>query len=681
MKDFTVALVGNPNCGKTSLFNALTGESERVGNYSGVTVQVAQGQSCVGGVRLNLLDLPGSYSLVPSSPDEAVTVDFLNSGKADLIVVVLDAGNLERNLYLLLQVLEMGTPVVCALNMVDEVRQRGLTTYPRAIEATLGIPVVETVGSRGGGLHRLRSTMVDAVVRKQVASPRKFQPDVESFLEAQLSRWGGAEEGDQARITLIRRLEAGLEEGDALFSAVKAAFSAPIEVVLAGQRYELARKLAGDTLQGVDKGTSSLTERLDRLTMHPLLGLPIFLAVIYMVFWMTFRLGEVPMHWMEEGLSWLQSSIHGAWPAGSPDWLRSVLVDGALGGVGGVLVFLPNLLILFFALSLMEFTGYMARATFLMDGLMQRVGLQGRSFVPMVLGLGCSVPAIMAARSIEDERDRLATILAIPLVPCGARLPIFLLLIPAFFPVQVRGLMLFLVYLTGMATAIGVAFFLRKRLFAGESPTSVLEVPPYRRPRLRSVFRYTWFNGWLYLRKAGTVILVFSVVFWVLANYPKPSAEEARESQRVCLEAGATEDLDGCVASQSMEHSALGMAGQFLVPVFRPLGFDWRISTSVLGSLGAKEVFVAQMAVLFSMETAGGDRELTEVLRGRYSVATGSAVLFFMLLTFPCLSTLAVTWRETGRRRYALLQFALLFSVAWVVAASVYQIVAWVWPI
>jgi len=419
-----------------------------------------------------------------------------------------------------------------------------------------------------------------------------------------------------------------------------------------------------------------VSEAVDSVLVHRVLGLPMFAAVMFAIFWMTFTLGEAPMHWIELGVSALRRAISGMWPAGVKSPLRSLLVDGVIGGVGGVLVFLPNIILLFFGLAFLEDTGYMARAAFLMDRVMHRFGLHGKSFLPMLTGFGCSIPGIMATRTIENERDRLATMLVLPLMSCGARLPIWMLLIPAFFPPAWRAPMLSLIYATGVAGALTLALVLRRTVLRGEDAPFVMELPPYRLPTLKAVLLKMWERSWLYLRKAGTVILGISILMWFITAYPKPESYQVDGDIAAGRVHGLSpEEIKARRASEDLRFSIAGRIGTALEPVVRPLGFDWKVATAMIGAFAAKEVFVAQMGIVYSLgEVNEGSESLRHALRRDYSPLVGLSMMLFLLIGMPCMATFAVTGRESGSMRWALLQFCGLTAIAYLVALVVFQV-------
>jgi len=638
----TVLLVGNPNSGKTSLFNALTGSRQRVGNYPGVTVERREGHWIHQGRIVTVRDLPGTYSLSSYSPEEAVASEELLAGDHDAVVVVADATVLRRSLVFLLQVLRLGKPVVFCLNMADEARRAGQRVDTAELARLLGVPVVETAAHRAQGVAELKAA-VAAAPQRGPASPA---PEIAALIDGQPA------------------VEPRRDDADASTGRLKA-FGAAADLLI-----------RRTVIQGSRPDHRRPSQRIDAVVAHKVWGMPIFLAVMYAVFWLTFTLGEAPMGWIESGVGRLGALVTAAWP-GSPDSpLLSLLVDGIIAGVGGVLVFLPNIVLLFLGLSILEDTGYLARAAYIMDRLLSRVGLHGKSFLPLVTGFGCSIPGIMATRTIENERDRLATILVLPLMSCGARLPIWLLLIPALFPPTWRTPALWGVYLGGILLAMALSLLLRGTLLRGEPTPFLLELPPYRIPTLRSLLLRMWDRSVQYLRKAGTVILAISVVLWVLTAYPKPDAYRVDAD----LDAGAgipAEEVAGLRAAEDLKNSAVGRLGRWLEPAFRPLGFDWRLVTATLGAFAAKEVFVSQMSIVYALGDDGDPGELGAQLRRHYDPRVGVSLIVFLLVGTPCMATVAVTRRETGGWRWGLLQFGGLTALAYLLAWLAYAAGGW----
>lgn len=652
---YTLALAGNPNSGKTTLFNRLTGSRQKVGNYPGATVESKNGICRTDAGDVLVVDLPGAYSFTTGSPEESVTRDFLLTSPPDVVVQVVDATVLERHLYLTVQLRELGVPLVLALNMVDLARKRGLSMDVQVLSQRLGVPVVEIAASSGEGVTSLLQQVHSVAGRER---PAPFVLPLDSELEALVSEAESALRNRMPpecppRWAALQWLEKGgarfwMPDEEMPASLREASGRLDVAAAIAGVRYAEVSRLVEGAVEQIVPHRVDRTERLDAILTHRFLGIPIFLLAMLVVFVLTFELGRLPVEALEAGFGWVRVLVGNLLPAGS--LLRSALLDGVLAGIGGVVVFLPNILILFMAISLLEDSGYLPRAAFLMDRAMNKVGLHGKSFIPMLLGFGCSVPAIMATRTIESRRDRLATMLIVPLMSCGARLPIYALVIPAFFPSRWQGPMLWLIYLTGVLLALGVARLLRATLFKGDTTPFILELPPYRIPTIRSVLLHMMEQTRQYLRKVGTVILGISLVMWAMASLPRrASGERLTEAQR-------------------LERSLAGQVGKAMEPALAPLGFDWRIGTALLGAVGAKEAFVSQLAIVFSTGGEAGGSALRQELRKHYPPRVGVGVLLFCLIAAPCMGTLAATRRESGSWRWALLQWGGLTMLGYLAA-------------
>jgi len=676
-----VALAGNPNVGKTTLFNRLTGSRHRVANYPGTTVETREGRLRRGPADIVLVDLPGTYALMGHSDEERVARTALMEQRPDLVVQVLDASNLERNLYLTMQLFEAGLPVVLALNMTDAAAEHGIAVDPAALEAELGVPVVPTVGHRGRGIAELAAAIRAALDRPQ--PPRGRPPELDAPLERavtylmETARTSLHPVGspDAARWTALDLLEHGSAALGAapyerdLAEAVERACrqvatetGEPASARIAAARYRRIAEICARAVRRCAAVPLTRSDRIDRVLAHPVWGVPVFLVVMYVMFTAVFRLGDPPMRWLEARFEQAAAAIHAVWPDGHWTWLESLLVDGVVAGVGGVLSFVPNILLLFAAIALLEDSGYLARAALLSDRIMRRIGLHGRSFIPLLIGFGCTVPAILATRTLETRRDRLTTMLILPLISCGARLPIYSLLIPAFFRPALRAPILFGLYLTGIVLAILAALVLRRTVLRGEPEPLLLELPPYRRPSLRGVLGHMLDRGWMYVRKAGTVILAISIGLWALTRFPR-------------LPADAAAGLDPAEArAAELAYSAAGRIGRALEPVLRPMGFDWRIGTAMIGAFAAKEVFVAQLGIVFAVADEEDVTPLRERLQATYPARTGLCMMLFMLIGTPCMATVAVTRRESGSWRWAALQFGGLTALAWLLTTAVNQL-------
>ncbi len=704
-----VALAGQPNAGKTVLFNRLTGSRSNVANYPGVTVERRQGSYRHAERTFEVLDLPGIYSLSSFSPEERVAQDELLGAPPDVVVAVVDSTTLNRSLILLAQLMLIQRNLILCLNMTDEARRAGLRIDTARMGRLLGMPIVETIGHRGTGVAAL-SRAIAAAADEASEEPKlvlgePLDPvlaDLAALVQAAAipagqSRWFALKAlmGDGYATALL----AGA--GPRGTAALAAAADARIRLEAATGRdiaLVVSQALAGFvdglldevTLRNPRPDARARSDKLDAVLAHRWLGLPVFGGVMYLLFWMTFSVGTLPMEWLEGAFGALGGWVAGLWPAGSESALRSLLVDGIIGGVGGVLVFLPNILLLFFGLALLEDTGYMARAAHLVDNAMHRFGLHGKSFLPLVTGFGCSIPGIMAARTLENERDRLITILVLPLMSCGARLPIWLLLVPAFFPATWQAPALWLIYALGIGLALLLALALRKTLFAGQEAPFVMELPPYRAPTLGAIAAKMRERAWLYVRKAGTIILAISVLMWFISAYPKADSTEidrriaagqvvVSQDPAAVVPAGvevlSPGQADKRRAAQALEHSLAGRLGRTLATIFEPLGFDWRLSTALVGAFAAKEVFVAQMGIVTSL---GGDESnaagLRETLARDYSPLTAICLIIFLLVGTPCMATVAITRREAGGWKWALFQFGGLTAVAYALSLLTYQV-------
>ncbi|MBW2458654.1 MAG: ferrous iron transport protein B [Deltaproteobacteria bacterium] len=729
-KPLQVALAGNPNAGKTSIFNALTGAHQHVGNYPGVTVEKRTGKVTVGGKDAALLDLPGTYSLSSYSPEERIAERELLGGDLDVVVVVADSTSLKRSLVLLSHVMQIGVRVVLCLNMADEAKLAGQQLDLDQMRALLGVPVVETVGHRGAGMDDLREAIAEAAAAEPAGSRLVLGERLDRAVAAVSEHLGDGPFPAGSHPWIATRLLVGdeaiaeqldnhseqaaqaLAEADRQRELIEAETGRDIRLFVTERSFGFIDGMLREvTRRAASANARAASDRVDSVLVHRVLGLPIFAVAMYGVFWLTFTAGEVPMGWLERGFGALALWVDGLWPAGSESVLRSLLVDGVIGGVGGVIVFLPNILLLFFGLALLEDTGYMARAAFLMDRVMHRFGLHGKSFLPMVTGFGCTIPGIMATRTLENERDRLTTMLVLPLMSCGARLPIYLLLVPAFFPLSWRAPMLWLIYAIGIVLAFLLALLLRRSLLKGDDAPFVMELPPYRLPTLRGLATKMAERGWLYVRKAGTIILALAIVMWAATAFPKvdrhqvdadaaagrvvivavQAPADAEPAAQAELEAAAiaaaratappgtevigAREADGRRAAEALRHSVAGRVGATMEPVIRPLGFDWKIGVGIIGALAAKEVFVAQMGIVYSLgEMDDASPELRTQLGQDYSPLTGFALILFLLIAAPCMATVALTRRESGSWKWAALQFGGLTAVAYLAALVVFQV-------
>ncbi len=690
------ALVGNPNCGKSTLFNALTGLKQKVGNYPGVTVERKVGTAYTQhGQPLTLIDLPGAYSLAARSPDEAVTRDVLLGRRTDTptpdrIICIADATNLERNLYLVHQILDLGRPVVLVLNMMDLAAQAGLTVRADRLSRELGIPVIPCEAAHGKGLIELKL----ALSRPDLPLPRHAW-DVPAALASAVAELQASLMANDAKAPLVARAEALLllTDNDPVRVAGSTAHShATTQIletwkkrwaatstdwsgVLVAARYDAIGRLAQEAIVPPSEGSAHLgssalqtSDRIDAVVTHPVWGWAIFAAIMATMFFGIFTLASIPMGWIESLVAALSGQVSGLLPPGE---FHDLVLDGALAGVEGVIIFLPQILILFFFIGLLESTGYMARAAFIMDRVMSRVGLNGKSFIPLLSSYACAIPGIMAARTIEEPKDRLVTILVAPFMSCSARLPVYLLLIAALVganevPVGTQVGLMLLMYALGTGGAFFFAWLFKKTLLHGAPPLMIMELPPYRLPRVRDVLFQMAERGWIFVKRAGTVILALSVVLWFLANYPKPPADRP--------------------AADPLAYSYAGRAGHILEPAIAPLGFDWRIGIGLIQSFAAREVFNSSMSVIFSVEETDDEDASRAQLRDALHAATrpdGSPLftplvclnlMVFYVFAMQCISTIAVVKRETGGWKWPLFQLAYMTGTAWLACLVIYQV-------
>jgi ferrous iron transport protein B len=680
MKRIKVALAGNPNSGKTTIFNMLTGARQRVANYPGVTVEIKEGKCTHGDYEMNFVDLPGTYSLAAYSEEELIARNFITERKCDVVVHVIDSSNIERNLYLTTQLLEMNVPLVLVFNMADIAKQKGLIFDTEKLSMLLHAPIVSTVGRKEKG----RSELLEAIAKTASAEHQdtsqlvRYGQDIENELsrietlldnerglaEKYGKRWIAVKlmEQDEEIISKITNDDLKKAAGESV-ARIEAIYKDRPDIVIADRRYGFISGACSETIKITVEARHNISDSIDAVVIHRMFGLPIFLLLMYVVFFLTFKLGEYPM----AGLEWLFDSAAGwlaaVWPEGHLLWLESLLIDGIIAGVGGVIVFLPNILLLFLGIAFLEDTGYMARAAFIMDRIMHKMGLHGKSFIPMLIGFGCSVPAIMATRILENRRNRLTTIMVIPLMSCGAKLTIYALIIPAFFPAYMQGPMLWIIYIIGIVLAVIAARLLRNTLFRGETMPFVMELPPYRLPTSRALAIHMWQRAWLYLKKAGTIILAIAVILWALSSYPKPAAES--------LEGMTTEQI----GQAELEHSVIGRFGKAIEPALKPLGFDWKIGTALIGATAAKEVFVSQLGIVYSVGDAEEDSAtLGDKLKKAYTPLTGFCVMLFCLIYAPCVATLAITRVETQSWRWPILQFTYLTALAYILTLFAYQV-------
>jgi ferrous iron transport protein B len=677
-KQYTIAIAGNPNSGKTTLFNNITGAHQHVGNYPGVTVDKKEGTREYKGISINFVDLPGTYSLTAYSIEEVVSRNFILNEKPDLIIDVIDASNLERNLYLYTQLIELDVPIMLAFNMADVAKARGLKLDLELLSSLLGAPIVETVGNKNKGTETLLEKALEFINSDDKPSPpdilfgRYIEGAITSIIK-ELKEHTTNTEKKKLRWIAIKLLEKDTEisekiDNQIIHETVQAEqkhiefmLGDTVEMLIADHRYGFISGAYHETARATIETRHTNSDRIDEIVLHRVWGVPIFLGLMYLLFWLTFTVGTPPMEWLDALFNWFGHTLAQAWSPSVMPALRDLIINGIIAGVGGVLIFIPNIFLLFMAIAMLEDSGYMARTAFIMDNLMHRIGLHGKSFIPLLTGFGCTVPAIMATRTLESRRDRLTTMFILPLISCGARLPIYALIIPAFFPQPWRAPILWSIYISGILLAILLAKILRKSLLKGDSVPFVMELPPYRMPTLKGLFLHTWEKAWLYIKKAGTVILGISIILWVLTTYPKitPDPSLSPAEQRAV----------------QLSSTTAGQIGKAMEPAIKPLGFDWKIGTAMIGAFAAKEVFVAQLGIVYSVgEADENSRPLREKLANTYSPLVGICIMVFMLIATPCVATIAATHRESGSWRWALFQLGGLTALAYVITLIIYQV-------
>ncbi|MEW4456334.1 ferrous iron transport protein B [Bremerella sp. JC817] len=724
----TVALVGNPNTGKSTLFNGLSGIRQKTGNYPGVTVEKKHGTFNHHRQKVNLIDLPGTYSLAPRSPDEMVTVDVLlgrqaNEIKPNAVLVIVDASNLERNLYIVSQVKELGLPTIVALNMGDIAADRGITVDAAKLQERLGLPVVVTQANRRGGLEQLRETIISLLEKPATAAdspfPAEFREKVDQ-LHAQL----GKVSPDTPRYLAERLLldttgyleKEMLGGGQDLHNWIVEARQSlaqhgqPIPAIEAISRYKWVQQVLEGVVTREANRRVTLSDRIDKVLTNRIAGTVFFVVIMTLMFQAVFS--DLVAGNLMDGIEWIFEQVAGVVDANLADGaLKSLLIDGVIAGVGGVLVFLPQICILFFFIAILEDCGYLARAAYLMDRLFSKIGLSGKSFIPLLSSFACAIPGIMAARVIENRRDRLITILVAPLMSCSARMPVYILLTAAFIPdesylfglISLQTLVMLSMYILGILAAVGVAFTLRKTILPGETPPFVMELPSYKFPSISGVLSVMVEKAWAFVRRAGTLIFAMTVIVWALSYFPRdekaavaPFADEvvqlnadletANEKEAIAIEERLSE-IQNEVDGELLRHSFLGMAGHWIEPAVRPLGWDWRIGSAAIASFPAREVIISTMGVLYNL---GGDEDeesqpLRETIKSAkwadteenvFNIPVALSIMVFFALCAQCAATLAVIKRETNSWRWPIFTFVYMTVLAYVGALVTYQVSA-----
>ncbi|MBI5216689.1 MAG: ferrous iron transport protein B [Ignavibacteriae bacterium] len=684
-----IAIIGNPNAGKTTLFNALTGLRQKVANYPGVTVEKKSGTlSLPDETEAVLLDLPGTYSLTANSPDEKIATDVLLQKiegivSPSLIICVVDASNVERNLYLVTQIIDYGFPIVIALNMMDVAEKQGISIDVNKLSSALGVPVIPTVASKGIGLNELKNVVIRKIEVslkvRQWKLPQVVREECDELKELlqQKHHFHDALAFHEA-ITLLTSPEALHEHEDRfdpeIIEHVKGDYKKlgglgfDTQLVFVESRYELIQRICNEAVKRNAQTPQRLSDKIDKILTHNVWGFLFFLLVMLLMFQTIFSWASYPMDWISSGVDGIGAMITNIIPPGD---LQDLLVNGAVAGVGAVVTFLPQIALLFLFIGFLEDTGYMARAAFVMDRMMGKVGLHGKSFIPLLSSFACAIPGIMATRTIENKNDRLATMLVAPLMSCSARLPVYTLLIAAFIPKQtvlgifsLPGLTLVSMYLLGVVMALSVAWLFKKTLLKGKSSPFIMELPPYKVPSLKNILIQMWERAWHFLQRAGTIILGVSIILWFLATYPK--TEYGTPTER-------------------LEKSFAGQAGHLIEPLIKPLGFDWKIGVGIVTSLLQREVFVSTMGTLYNVNTSDDSETVSLQTRMQndtnpetglptFTALTAICVMVYYVLAMQCFSTIAVVRRESGSWKWATLQFGYMTALAYVVTFIVYRI-------
>ena len=715
-KSITVGLIGNPNCGKTTLFNALTGARQKVANWAGVTVERREGFFHHKGYTIKVVDLPGAYSLTSFSMEELITRQFILNDKPDFIINVVDAGNLERNLYLTTQLIEIEAPVIIALNMIDEAYDKGLTINTEKLSELFSMPVVPTVGTKNIGIQQLKDSIVDSYekhpLQRKIVIPygndieqaiQTLQNLIENHKPEYPSRWLAINliEGDsdaEKKIQSLPNADAIVKTSYSIRNKLSQTFNDDIDTVFSDMRYGFISGALKEAVRKKPVKRHDITQKIDSIVLNRYIGFPLLFIMLFILFHLTFILGQYPQQLIESGVQWISNLFANIIPGGQ---LQNLIVQGIIGGVGSVIVFLPNILILFLGISFMEDTGYMARSAFLMDKIMHGLGLHGKSFIPLVMGFGCNVPAIMATRSLENKRDRILTVLINPFMSCSARLPVYILFAGTFFPNH-AGLIILFIYALGIFLAFISAKLFNNTLLKGKSMPFVMELPPYRMPTVKTILIHMWDRASSYLRKMGGIILAFSIVIWVLSEYPKPQHIEQKydtlieqtklEFNRAIVTVQkenpekakilhdkynlALDDLEIQKRQEMIKYTFIGKIGTFIYPVLQPLGFNWQMGVSLTTGFVAKEVVVSTMGVLYHASDDESNQNLSKkLINPRYGITPASALAFmiFVMIYIPCLATVTAIAREIGTR-WALFSIVYQIFVAWIVSFGFYHV-------
>ncbi len=751
MKEFKIALAGNPNAGKSSVFNALTGARQHVANYPGVTVEKKEGEYIYKNVKFKVIDLPGIYSLTAYSVEEIVARNFIIEEKPDVVIDIIDASNIERNLYLAIQLMELNVPLILVLNMMDEAKKKGIEIDSSYLSKLLNVPIVETVANKEKGIDKLKEEIYNFCInKKKLKLPKLYYGDeIEESLNKIIKilntspniikklnpKWLAIkllEDDEEVKKELLKIFP----ENHNLWQIVReeienlrSIFNEEPDILIAERRYGF---ISGACRESIKKSTPprlDISDKIDAILTNKFAGIPIFLFLMYLTFQLTFSLGQKPVELLDSFFTNLSFYISKFWH--SESLIKSLIVDGVIPGVGSVIVFLPNIILLFFAIGILESTGYMARAAFIIDKIMHKIGLHGKSFIPMLVGFGCNVPGIMATRTLDTEKDRILTILVLPLMSCGARVPIYMLIIPAFFPKQFQAPIMWLIYMTGILIALILVKILNKIIFKGVPAPFLMELPPYRVPTFKNLYLYVREKSYQYLKKAGTIILALSIILWFLSTFPQTKnfskdynkieneikitystqinnifnkIKDNKDYKLILdlIKAGKNDEaklinndiylkilkikylklkmkkeiekINAEKHAEIVANTFIGKIGHFFEPVFKPIGFDWKIVTAIIASLPAKEVFVSQISIINAVGEKESTKKLIEKLRERYSPLIGICILLWVLIASPCIATLAVTKQETGSWKWVFLQFFGLTGLAYVIVFIVYNI-------
>lgn len=697
-RTINIALVGNPNCGKTTLFNFISGSKEHVGNYSGVTVDSKKASFTNDGYHFNIFDLPGTYSLTAYTPEEVFVRKFITEETPDIVINVVDSSNLERNLFLTTQLIDMDIKVIIALNMYDELMKNKVNFDYKKLGSLIGIPIIPTVSSKGSGIDALIKKIIDVYEdRDPIVRHIHINYGVEieksiQFLRSKIKLEKPITDHISSRFLAIKLLESDRQTIENLssypnFAEIEKAAAFELkrierlyednsETVITDAKYGFISGALEETYKKRTKVNVNKSDKIDRILTHRFFGFPLFVLAISVTFFATFKIGAIPMSWIENLVVFISTLADKILPEGM---FKDLVINGIIDGTGSVLVFLPNILILFLFISFMEDSGYMARAAFIMDKIMHRFGLHGRSFIPMVMGFGCNVPAIMATRTLRSPSDRLLTMLIIPFMSCSARLPVYVLFITAFFP-ENPALVLSSIYFGGILIAFLTAQILNRTIFRNKETPFVLELPPYRIPTLKNILIHMWDKAQQYLRKIGGVILIGVIIIWALGYFPLEHQSNILHSDNIENENNIN------LKSKQIQNSYLGQLGQFIEPVMAPLGFDWKMSISLLAGLPAKEIIVSTMGVLYQEDGKSESNSLTNKLKeevyikghkkGTFVFTTPAALAFlaFVLIYFPCIGVIATIKSESGKLKWALFTVFYTTGVAWIISFFVYRI-------